>query len=400
VSDVDPPFSDFEISQRTLDALASQGINTAFPIQALTLADALAGRDVLAQAPTGSGKTLAFAIPIVERLQPKTGRPAALVLVPTRELCTQVVEEFRVLTDGSGFRVMPVYGGTKVKQQSDEAARADIIIATPGRLNDIVNRRMLDISGVREFVLDEADRMLDMGFQPQVDRIVRQLPEERRTMFFSATLESAVGRMALRYTKDPVTYSVARSATDNTGTIEHRFVKTTRGSKLKELVTLLEDDEHVPGGTLVFVRTKGSAHAFGRELKEWGISAAALHGDMPQNIRERELKKFSDGKVRILAATDVAARGLDLDDITHVIQFDCPEDEVTYVHRVGRTGRAGRVGRATTLVQIDQQGSMGRIARALKLEDEYQAGGLRIGPPESSISGRSKYATPGRKRWR
>ena len=380
-------FRDLKISKATAKALARQGIDDPFPIQQLVLPDAMEGRDVLAHAPTGSGKTLAFAIPIIERLDPhETNRPSALILVPTRELCTQVTGEFEWLTRDSKLRVCAVYGGTRLKQQSTQAATSHIVVATPGRLNDIVQRRMIDISHVQILVLDEADRMLDMGFQPQVDRIVEKLPSDRHTMFFSATLEGKVGRVAKRYTRDPVHHEVQRPKEEKRD-ITHRFIEVNRGTKIGTLAELLEDSKE--GLTLVFVRTKRGADELVKDLRRAGVKCDAMHGDMHQSQRERTLKDFEEGKLTTLIATDVAARGLDLDNINHVIQFDPPDDKVDYVHRVGRTGRAGRTGLATTLVQEDQQYNVGRIAVALQLEEEYLETGMKIGAP------RMAYVTRG-----
>ncbi|MBC7643740.1 MAG: DEAD/DEAH box helicase, partial [Thermoleophilia bacterium] len=298
-------FDELDISHTIVDALASKGIEEMFPIQRLVLREALQGIDILAHAPTGSGKTFAFAIPIAERLDRNAPRPSALVLVPTRELCTQVVEEFELILKGSGLKVAPVYGGTKVHQQAEDAANSHIVVATPGRLNDIAQRRMIDLSNVDTLVLDEADRMLDMGFQPQTDRIVAMLPRDRHTMFFSATLEGKVGRVARQYTHEPLTFKAERPE-DEVGNIDHRFIRVGRGTKFSALTEL--PDHGNEGLTLIFVRTKVGCDALSRDLNRRGIPAAAMHGDMPQNIRERTLKEFEQGKLKMLVATDVAAR--------------------------------------------------------------------------------------------
>jgi len=375
-----------------IKSLLRRGIESPFPIQQQVLAHALEGHDILAQAPTGSGKTLAFAIPIVERTEREHGRPSALVLVPTRELCVQVSEEFEhLLRDRDHLRVAPVYGGTKLHTQATKAANAHIVVATPGRLIDLVQRNMIDISQVRTLVLDEADRMLDMGFQPQTDQIVSQLTKDRHTMFFSATLEGKVGRVASKYTNDPKIIDVKHLPNGlGQGEISHSFLRVGRGTKFGSLTELLEQDRNEPGVTLIFVRTKRGADDLNRDLKRAGIPAEAMHGDMQQTTREKVLKQFERGELKMMVATDVAARGLDLDDITHVIQFDAPDDKADYVHRTGRTGRAGRKGRATTLVLEEQQYQVGRIAEALQLEEQYLATGLKIMPARMAYTSRSR----------
>jgi ATP-dependent RNA helicase RhlE len=385
----DPSFRDFDISKQVIKSLLRRGIEAPFPIQYQVLKDALAGRDILAQAPTGSGKTLAFAIPIVERTAPEDHRPSALVLVPTRELCVQVAEEIGHLVRDTKLRVAPVYGGTKLKQQSDEAQHAHIVVATPGRLIDLVNRGLLDIRDVKTLVLDEADRMLDMGFQPQTDKIVAQLPKERHTMFFSATLDGKVGRVASKYTNDPARVEVAHLPDSHgQGEITHKFIKVGRGTKFATLQSLLEEDRDEPGVTLIFTRTKRGADQLNEDLKRAGIPAEAMHGDMQQSTREKVLKRFERGELKMLVATDVAARGLDLDDITHVIHFDAPDEKADYVHRSGRTGRAGRSGRATTLVLEEQQYQVSQIAVLLQLEEEYLGAGLKMMAPRMAYTSR------------
>ncbi|MCW2956545.1 MAG: hypothetical protein JWO69_1414 [Thermoleophilia bacterium] len=380
------------ISPHTVEALSSKGILETFPIQTLVLDDALQGRDILAKAPTGSGKTFAFAIPIVERIPFDSPKPAAIVLVPTRELCVQVMEEFEILLADSELDVAPVYGGTNLESQAKRAEKAHVIVATPGRLLDLLNRGLLDLQNVKAFVLDEADRMLDMGFQPQTDRIEAAIPKDRHTMFFSATLDGRAGRIAKRYTNDPIRFEVERPEGQETD-IEHRFVKVGRGTKMATLVEILEAEHDTAGLTLIFSRTKRGADSLNRDLNARGIPTEAMHGDMPQNVRERTLAKFEKGELKMLVATDVAARGLDLDDITHVVHFDAPDDRADYVHRSGRTGRAGRKGLATCLVTDEDEYVMGRVAEDLGLEEDYLAAGLRIIPPRLAYSGKGKTGT-------
>jgi len=369
-------FEEHGVSPAVSAALAKRGITSPFKIQALVLDDAMAGRDVLAKSRTGSGKTLAFAVPIVERMSPQDAKPAALVLVPTRELATQVTEEFTDIARARGLRVAAVYGGVSLREQANRAAKAHILIATPGRLQDLADRRLISLKSVTTLILDEADRMLDMGFQPQVDRIVDLLPEDRQTMFFSATLDGQVGFVARRYTRDAQTHEVV-SPKETVEEADHLFIPVTMANKVEKLAEVLED---VDGLALVFVRTKRGADRLAYRLKAKGIAAVVMHGDLSQNQRERSLDRFESGKTRVLIATDVAARGLDLDEITHVINFDPPEDDKAYVHRVGRTARAGRSGTGVTLVLADQEMDVSRMAARLKLDQEFEAAGLTIAP--------------------
>jgi superfamily II DNA/RNA helicase len=379
-----PSFLALGVSDAVASTLAARDIEAPFPIQALVMADALEGRDVLAKSRTGSGKTLAFSIPIVERIRP-TGRASALVLVPTRELAVQVTDDLRDIARAKGLTVASVYGGAKIGPQAERARRADVLIATPGRLEDLATRGSVKLDGVRILVLDEADRMLDMGFQPQVDRIVRRLPRQRQTMFFSATLDGAAGRLASAYTNDPARHEVATDG-KTIEEVEHRFVAVDQPDKVDALVNLLPKGE-ARGLTLVFVRTKRGADRLVKRLRAKGIRAEAMHGDLAQAARERALSRFESGTTSVLVATDVAARGLDVEKIEHVINFDPPEDHRGYVHRVGRTGRAGRGGSGITLVTREQQGDVGRIARALDLHDEFDESGMAVPPPRVVFSG-------------
>ena len=336
-----PSFAELGVSPPIVEGLRMRGIREPFPIQSLVLRDALAGRDVLARSRTGSGKTLAFAVPIVERLTPGGGSPNALILTPTRELASQVTEEFRVIADVKRLRIASVYGGVGLGPQAKRARHADIVIATPGRLIDLVQRKMLRLDRVRICVLDEADRMLDMGFMPDVTRILQMLRPERQTMLFSATLDGEVGRLAARFIENPVRHEVAGEDGPLVTEANHRFVAVDQAGRSRALVRELAADR---GLTLVFVRTKRGVDRLARTLKAEGFHAGALHGGMTQSARERSLGRFAAGANDVLVATDVAARGLDLEHITHVINFDPPADEKDYLHRVGRTARAGRSG--------------------------------------------------------
>ena len=367
-------FRELGVSSPIADALAARSIHEPFRIQALVLPDALAGLDVLAKSPTGSGKTLAFALPIVERTTAADARPSALILVPTRELAAQVSAELESLVPAKGLKVAAVYGGVPLNAQAKRAKNAHILVATPGRLQDLAERRLVDLSHVRVLVLDEADRMLDMGFQPQVDRIVRRVPRNRQTMFFSATLDGPVGELARDYTNSPSRFEAALAEEQEPGEIEHEFVPVTAETKVETLVKHINSSD---GLTLVFVRTKRGADKLVQKLTRQNVSAVAMHGDMSQGARERALARFETGKVRTLVATDVAARGLDLDDITHVINFDPPGEDKDYVHRTGRTGRAGRSGKAITFVLPEQQAETSHVARRLGHRAQFEEAGLQ-----------------------
>ena len=375
------------VSTSVVDALAARNMHQPFRIQELVLPDALAGLDVFAKAPTGSGKTLAFAVPIVERTEPHRDEPAALVLVPTRELAQQVREDFEVVAAAKGLRVQAVYGGTHVREQARGVERSHVLIATPGRLDDLATRELVRLNGISVLVLDEADRMLDMGFQPQVDRIVRRLPKDRQTMFFSATLDGAVGRIAEVYTRDPVLHEVGGYDRAVVEEADHRFISVPPHGKLAKLTELATAEG---GLTLVFVNTKRSVDDLARRLKAEGVPALALHGDMRQEARDRSLKRFADGHVGVLVATDVAARGLDLDDITLVVNYDAPLDDKAYVHRVGRTARAGRAGTSITFVTPQQQGDISRMAARLDLHAEFELEGMKVMPPRTVFKGGPK----------
>jgi superfamily II DNA/RNA helicase len=376
-------------SDAVRNVLSERGIEHPFPIQSLVIPEALRGGDVLAKSPTGSGKTIAFAIPIVELLDLDATKPSALVLVPTRELAAQVTEELELVGGPRGVRAAAVYGGVPLKRQADEARRAHVVVATPGRLQDLVDRGMLSIDSVRVLVLDEADRMLDMGFKPQVDRLVRRLPEKRQTMFFSATLDGEVGELARRYTRFPARFEGELPEERRSGEVDHRFVPVTADNKVQTLVELLPGDD---GLALVFVRTKAGADRLVQKLRRHDVDAVAIHGDKAQRDRERALERFDQGKVRTLVATDLAARGLDVERITHVINFDPPEEPAAYTHRVGRTGRAGRGGTGITLVLPEQQAEVSRVARLQGHTEQYQAAGLTLARPKlvyTSRRGRS-----------
>jgi superfamily II DNA/RNA helicase len=380
-------FADLGISKAVVRALAERDITQPFPVQQLVVRDALAGHDLLVQSPTGSGKTLAFGIPLVDRIEPDEGRLSALVLAPTRELASQIVDELDSIARSRKLRIAAVYGG--FGPQTKAARRADIVVATPGRLEDLIERGVISLDRVGVLVLDEADRMLDMGFKPAVARIVAQTPKQRQTLFFSATLEGATGRLAAAYTREPRRHTQA--APERTeAEIEHRFVHVeSQSAKLDHLAGQLRG----PGGgrTLVFVRTKRGADRLVKRLRSVELEAVAMHGDKSQGQRERALARFERGDVEVLVATDVAARGIDVADIAHVVNFDVPGDRDSYVHRVGRTGRAGRSGAGTSFVLSDQAGEMRRIARDLGLSREFEQslGNVATGKPASRPNGKA-----------
>jgi superfamily II DNA/RNA helicase len=374
-------FADLGVSRVVADALAARGISQPFAIQSLVVPDVLAGHDVLAKSPTGSGKTLAFAVPMVERLQATDRRPSALILAPTRELALQIVDDMTDLAHARALSVAAVYGGAGIERQMKLARRSHILVATPGRLEDILQRRAVSLEHVRILVLDEADRMLDMGFRPAVDRIVARTPRSRQTLFFSATLEGAAGTIATAYTRDARRHEHA-PAVDHAAETVHRFVKVAHEAKVDTLVRELRDDER--GLTIVFVRTKRGADRLVKRLRDHDVTALAMHGDKSQSQREKALARFERGEVDTLVATDVAARGIDVRDVTHVINYDAPEDRDGYVHRVGRTGRAGRAGVGVTFVLGEQAKDMSRIAEDLGLHREFSLSGL---PTPTSGSG-------------
>jgi superfamily II DNA/RNA helicase len=377
-TDTATEFRTLGVSDAVCAVLEEQGILNPFPVQTSVIPEALRGGDVLAKSPTGSGKTLAFAIPIVERIDNQSNGIAALVLVPTRELASQVTETMELVGRAKGLRSVAVYGGVPLRKQADAAHNAHVLVATPGRLQDLVDRKLISIASVSVLVLDEADRMLDMGFKPQVDRIVRSLTGERQTMFFSATLDGEVGELARRYTHFAARFDTELPEERRSGDVDHKFIAVTPENKVQTLVDLLPGDE---GLALVFVRTKAGADRLVDKLRRHDIDAVAIHGDKAQVQRERALARFDSGKVRTLVATDVAARGLDVEDITHVINFDPPEEPSAYTHRVGRTGRAGRGGTGITLVLPEQQADVSRVARLQGQTERFEESGMKMARP-------------------
>jgi superfamily II DNA/RNA helicase len=360
-------FSDLGVSVDLIDALAGAGITEPFPIQALAIPDGLAGRDVCGEAQTGSGKTIAFGIPLVERTtRSAPGRPGSLVLVPTRELCSQVADELRILAGARGLSLTSVYGGVPIEPQIDQIRRgADIIVATPGRLIDLIERTRVDLAEVECVVIDEADQMADMGFLPQVHRVMRAVGGGHQTMLFSATLDGQVASLISRYLRDPVRHEVSEKS-DIADEQDHRFLLVHYMDKAKVVKAITRNTDRA----LVFVSTKRGADRLADQLVKEGVDAAAIHGDLRQSLRERTLGDLASGKRPVVVATNVASRGLHVDDIDVVIHFDPPADYKSFVHRSGRTARAGERGLVVTLVEWDQVEDVRRLQRASGLHQE------------------------------
>ncbi len=373
-------FADLGVSRAVVGALQTDGITEPFAIQRLVIGDALAGRDVIAKSPTGSGKTLAFGVPIVERIQADDRRPAALVLAPTRELATQIVDDIRGIAHARALRVTAVYGGAGLTKQAKDAARSQVLVATPGRLEDLLARGAFTLKEIRVLVLDEADRMLDMGFRPAIDRIIAACPERRQTLFFSATLDGDAGRIATRYSHDPVIHRHGPQQRRANLEIQHRFVQMSHEHRLEALVRELQGDRDL---ALVFVRTKHGADRLVKRLARHGVKALAMHGNKSQSQRERALHRFESGDVNVLVATDVAARGIDVEGVSHVINFDPPADSETYVHRIGRTGRAGRRGIGITLLSPDQHRDVTKLASQLGIDHDLDRRAARPTPADA-----------------
>ena len=375
-------FAALGIDTDLVDSLSSQGILDPFPIQTLTIPDALAGRDVCGKAKTGSGKTLAFGLPLLQRLSAapeeaagsradtrdsskERGRPPrGLVLVPTRELARQVADVLQPLADARRLILGVCYGGTNMDAQV-KAVRAgmDVVIATPGRLIDLRQRGEVDLGQIEIVVLDEADRMADMGFTPQVEWLLRHLVKPHQSMLFSATLDGDVDRLIRHELTDPVYHEVA-SATATVVGMAHRFIQVHQMDKVKVTAAICGANHR----TIVFTRTKRNADRLTESLRKEGVDARAIHGDLRQQARERALRAFSEGRLKVLVATDVAARGLDVDDIDAVIHYDPPEDHKAYLHRSGRTARAGREGLVVTLVLWNEHMEVERVQRRLGIE--------------------------------
>ena len=374
----EPTFADFDVHPDIVAALAEAGIVHPFPIQSMTLAVALAGHDIIGQAKTGTGKTLGFGIPMIQRvISPKdaafatlksAGKPQALAVAPTRELAVQVAGDLERAGKARGVRVLTIYGGRAFEPQIQGLQRGvEIVVGTPGRLIDLAKQGYLDLSYVKSVVLDEADEMLDLGFLPDIEKILAMTPASRQTMLFSATMPGAIVALARRYMTQP-THIRAMGEDQESQTVKavKQFVYRAHAmDKVEMLARMLQAKDR--GLTLIFSRTKRTAAKVADDLAERGFAAAAIHGDLGQGAREQAMRAFRNGKVDVLVATDVAARGIDVDNVTHVINYQCPEDDKTYLHRIGRTARAGNTGVAVTFVDWDDLHRWSMINKTLDL---------------------------------
>jgi superfamily II DNA/RNA helicase len=358
-------FAGLGLEADLVDALAREGIEQPFPIQQLTIADALAGRDVLGKAKTGSGKTLAFGLPLLARIgRAQPHHPRGLVLVPTRELATQVTAALRPLGEVRNLKVRAVYGGVSMDPQVAALQKGvDVVVGTPGRLIDLIERRELSVGQVEVLVVDEADRMADMGFMPQVQKILYGIKSQHQSMLFSATLDGAVKRLVDRYMVDPVSHEVD-DAEPTVDEMDHVFLAVHQMDKVKVAASIAQGANR----TLVFVRTKRGADRLVSQLQREGVRAGAIHGDLRQGARERALADFTSGQCAVLVATDVAARGIHVDGVDVVVHYDPPEDEKAYLHRSGRTARAGESGVAVTLMLWNQENEVRVVQRRLGLQ--------------------------------
>lgn len=374
----DQTFADFNVNPLIVEALANAGITAPFPIQAMTLPVALSGHDIIGQAKTGTGKTLGFGVPALHRtVSPGedgydeldgAGKPQAIIVAPTRELAVQVAGDLVTASKKRSTRIVQIYGGRAYEPQIEALKRGvEVVVGTPGRMIDLLNQGHLDLRYVRTAVLDEADEMLDLGFLPDVERLLAATPESRHTMLFSATMPGPVVALARRYMIQP-THIRAADPDDDGATvkaIKQVVYRAHAMDKVEVVARILQAEGR--GRTIVFARTKRTAAKVSDELRERGFAAGALHGDLGQGAREQALRAFRSSKIDVLVATDVAARGIDVDDVTHVINYQCPEDEKTYLHRIGRTGRAGKTGTAVTFVDWDDVPRWSMIDRALDL---------------------------------
>jgi superfamily II DNA/RNA helicase len=359
-------FEQLGVADDLCHALSERGITTAFPIQQMTIPDILAGRDVCGKAKTGSGKTLAFGLPMLQILpKAKPGRPTGIALVPTRELATQVRDELLPLALSRGVRITAIYGGDPIEKQIKALKDGvDLAVCTPGRAIDLIERGDLSVEDVKNVIIDEADRMADMGFLPQVEWILRNVEAGHQTLLFSATLDGAVDSLVRRYQKDPARHEVeSKGATVEQMT--HRFITVHEMDKAKVAAAIAQ----ASGRTMIFSNTKHGADRLAGKLEDLGVSAAAIHGDLRQNMREKALANFSAGKLNALVATDVAARGIHVDDVDVVIHYDPPSDHKNYLHRSGRTARAGEDGLVVSLVLWNQELEIKRLQKRLGLDE-------------------------------
>ncbi|WP_327033883.1 DEAD/DEAH box helicase [Micromonospora ureilytica] len=367
-----PTFAALGARAETVEALASAGITRAFAIQEYAIPIALRGVDLIGQAPTGTGKTLGFGVPLLDRVfapgEGSDGVPQALVVVPTRELGIQVAKDLAAAGRTRGVRVLPIYGGVAYEPQIDALRKGvEILVGTPGRLMDLQKQKHLRLDRVHALVLDEADRMLDLGFLDDVEKILAMLPEDRQTMLFSATMPDPIVTLSRRFLRQPMTIHAGHTAETGPSPQTQQLVYRTHSMNKVEVVARILQAEG-RGLTMIFTRTKRAADRVAEDLDFRGFAVAAVHGDLGQGARERALRAFRAGKIDILVATDVAARGLDVTGVTHVINYDCPEDQDTYTHRIGRTGRAGATGVAVTFVDWDDMPRWRIIDKTLGLD--------------------------------
>ena len=357
-------FSELGVPESMCDTLADQGITEPFAIQELTIAEALAGRDVCGKAKTGSGKTLAFGLPTLA-LTPRSadGRPTTLMLTPTRELANQIAAVVEPLAKAMDIRSIATYGGTNIERQIELlGAGMDVIIATPGRLIDLIERNAVDVGGIQRVVVDEADRMADMGFLPQVEWVLRHIDGRHQTLLFSATLDGVVDTLVKRYLRDPVFHEVEEREV-TVAEMGHLFLSVHKMDRVRVAARIIGAN----GRTLLFTRTKRGADRLCGDLRDEGVKAGAIHGDLPQVKRERALADFMKGKITALVATDVAARGLHIDEVDVVVHYNVPAEHKTYLHRSGRTARAGRGGTAVTMFLWDEELEVRQLQRRLGL---------------------------------
>ena len=356
------------VDEQIVSSLVKRGLKTPFPIQGLTIPDALRGNDVCGKAKTGSGKTLAFGIPMVQNLDQPSGdnNPRGLIMVPTRELATQVKEELDPLLNGKSLTAVAIYGGANIEEQIKAIKRGiDIIVATPGRMIDLLEREEISLQSLEMVVLDEADRMADMGFLPQVEWILRRVDRNHQTLLFSATLDGVVNTLIQRYQSNPIMHEVeAKEITVEEMT--HRFLHVHERDKVKVAAAITRSVSR----TLIFSNTKAGCDRLVKKLLTEGIRAQAIHGDLRQNIREKALARFASGKLPVLVATDVAARGIHVDGVEVVIHYDPPSDHKTYLHRSGRTARAGTDGLVVTLSLWDEELIVKRLQKRVGLDME------------------------------
>lgn len=396
---MDINFSSLGVNQELTGILKQNGITEPTPVQEKSIPELMAGRDIIAQAQTGTGKTLAFLLPIIQRINVEDHFIQALIITPTRELAIQITAEVKKLILGNEVKILAVYGGQDVERQIKKLKGAiHIVIGTPGRLLDHLRRKSVDLKKIKMLVLDEVDQMLDMGFSKDIDMIIRQTSSAHQTMLFSATISKGIRVLASRYLKDPAQVHI-RSRNITLDEIKQLVILTTDRAKQDALVKIIEEEN--PFMAIIFCRTKRRASALNRDLQERGYNTDELHGDITQAKREKVMQSFRNAKIQFLVATDVAARGLDIEGITHIFNYDIPEDAESYVHRIGRTGRAGQTGKAVTfatpkdreLLELIEKGIEARIEKRRINKEELPAGKEsveRVRRPESQEGNKSK----------